>query len=41
MWFVFQVLSSGAGGGIAWYAHIGGFIGGAVLVKLFERKRHQ
>lgn len=39
LWFVFQVLSSGAGGGIAWYAHIGGFIGGAGLVKLFERKR--
>ncbi len=39
LWFVFQVLSSGAGGGIAWYAHIGGFIGGAVLVKLFEKKR--
>ena len=41
LWFVFQILSSGAGGGIAWYAHIGGFIGGAVLVKLFERKRLQ
>ena len=41
LWFVFQVLSSAGGGGIAWYAHIGGFIGGAVLVKLFERKRVQ
>lgn len=39
LWFVFQILSSGAGGGIAWYAHIGGFIGGAVLVKLFEKRR--
>jgi len=41
LWFVFQILSSAGGGGIAWYAHIGGFIGGAVLVKLFERKRLQ
>ena len=41
LWFVFQILSSGAGGGIAWYAHIGGFIGGAVLVKLFKTKRLQ
>ncbi|MDP2683314.1 MAG: rhomboid family intramembrane serine protease [Deltaproteobacteria bacterium] len=41
LWFVFQILSSAGGGGIAWYAHIGGFIGGAVLVKLFERKRFQ
>ena len=39
LWFVFQILSSGAGGGIAWYAHIGGFVGGVLLVKLFEKRR--
>lgn len=26
-------------GGVAWWAHIGGFIGGIVLVKLFARRR--
>src|SRR3989339_1236013 len=30
LWFIFQLLSSGAGGGIAWYAHIGGFGAGGV-----------
>ncbi|MBI3398875.1 MAG: rhomboid family intramembrane serine protease [Deltaproteobacteria bacterium] len=41
LWFLFQLLSSGAGGGIAWYAHIGGFMGGVALVKLFEKKRRK
>ena len=41
LWFAFQLLSSGAGGGIAWYAHIGGFIGGIALIKLFEKKRRK
>lgn len=36
LWFVVQVLSSsGGGGGVAWHAHIGGFIAGLVLVWLF------
>jgi membrane associated rhomboid family serine protease len=42
MWFLFQIISSlgmlGEGsqtGGIAFAAHIGGFIAGVVLVKLF------
>ena len=26
-------------GGVAWWAHVGGFIAGFVLVKLFERRR--
>ncbi|MBI5286001.1 MAG: rhomboid family intramembrane serine protease [Deltaproteobacteria bacterium] len=38
-WFLYQIMSSGAGGGIAWYAHIGGFLGGVMLVKFFEKKR--
>ncbi len=41
-WFVLQVISgtsatSGAGG-VAWFAHIGGFIAGLVLVFLFRRR---
>ena len=41
VWFVFQLISSlgmfggGSGGGVAYGAHIGGFIAGLVLVKLF------
>ncbi len=41
LWFVFQLLSGvgslgSQGGGVAYAAHIGGFIAGLVLVKLFE-----
>lgn len=36
LWFMFQVLSSAGGGGIAWYAHIGGFVSGALLVLVFR-----
>ena len=47
LWFVFQlvnglgILGSGseAGGGVAYMAHIGGFIAGLVLVKLFVAGR--
>ncbi|MFH2091835.1 MAG: rhomboid family intramembrane serine protease [Pseudomonadota bacterium] len=40
IWFVLQFLNaagSGAGSGIAWWAHIGGFIGGLILVQLNKR----
>ncbi|MFQ5329347.1 MAG: rhomboid family intramembrane serine protease [Thermodesulfobacteriota bacterium] len=37
LWFAFQLMSSGSGGNIAWYAHIGGFIAGIILIKLFMR----
>ncbi|HBG47764.1 MAG TPA: rhomboid family intramembrane serine protease [Deltaproteobacteria bacterium] len=42
VWFLFQVLSSGVGaqGGVAWFAHIGGFITGvavAFFYKVFAR----
>ena len=41
LWFVIQVASglgtSGVGGGVAFWAHAGGFIAGAVLVKLFQK----
>ncbi len=39
-WFVFQflnaVVAKGAGG-VAWYAHIGGFLAGLALIVLFKR----
>ena len=38
-WFIIQLLNAGAGGGVAWFAHIGGFICGFVLIKLFARPR--
>lgn len=44
LWFLFQLLSGigalGAGsrgGGVAYGAHVGGFIGGLILIKLFAR----
>ncbi len=40
-WFLFQVLSSSVGGGIAWYAHIGGFIAGMLGVVLVKPKRRR
>jgi membrane associated rhomboid family serine protease len=42
MWFVGQLLSSlaasGAGGGVAFRAHIGGFLAGVLLLRLFARR---
>jgi len=42
-WFALQVLSGAtgphAGGGVAFWAHVGGFIAGVLLVKLFENPR--
>jgi membrane associated rhomboid family serine protease len=44
LWFVFQLVSGlgmlgGQGGGVAYGAHIGGFVAGVVLVKLFAMGR--
>ncbi len=42
-WFVLQVFSGVAapvdGGGVAFWAHIGGFVAGLVMVKLFENRQ--
>lgn len=38
-WFLMQILNVGGGGGVAWYAHIGGFLAGMFLVRRFERPR--
>lgn len=43
-WFVVQVfsglpmLNAGVGEGVAFWAHVGGFVAGAVLIKLFENR---
>lgn len=44
LWFVLQLFSGVAGlgmeatGGVAWFAHIGGFIAGIVLINIFRRR---
>ena len=45
-WFLQQILfgiydlgSAGEGGGVAYFAHIGGFVFGLVAIKLFARRR--
>jgi membrane associated rhomboid family serine protease len=38
IWFFMQVLYSTSMDGVAWYAHIGGFIFGLLTAKLFVRK---
>lgn len=42
LWFVMQVLSGGmslgrSGGGVAFFAHVGGFLAGIALIGLFKR----
>jgi membrane associated rhomboid family serine protease len=42
-WFLTQVISSmadpiSATGGVAWFAHIGGFIAGIVFLSIFQRR---
>jgi membrane associated rhomboid family serine protease len=40
VWALLQVVSAalGAGGGIAWWAHVGGFVAGLVLLPLLRRR---
>ena len=38
LWFVFQFFYAGSGSGIAWLAHVGGFIMGILLIKLMKKK---
>lgn len=41
-WFLLQflnaLLSSGSAGGVAWYAHVAGFISGMLLIGIFKQK---
>jgi len=39
LWFVLQLVNAGAGGGVAWFAHIGGFLAGLLLILLLARKK--
>ena len=45
LWILIQILNGiltlpfAHGGGVAWFAHIGGFAVGYMLVKVFYRKR--
>ncbi len=39
IWFAFQFTYAGAGEGIAWLAHVGGFLMGIVLLLLLTAKR--
>jgi membrane associated rhomboid family serine protease len=34
LWFLLQIFNVGMGGGVAWFAHIGGFLSGILLVRL-------
>ena len=38
IWFVFQFLYAGGGESIAWLAHVGGFIVGMILLKVFLKR---
>jgi membrane associated rhomboid family serine protease len=47
LWLVFQFVSGtlslgmgGAGGGVAWWAHVGGFVFGAAVMRIAGRRRH-
>jgi len=40
-WFLMQLLNVGLGGGVAWFAHIGGFLIGIALIKLFSRRKRR
>lgn len=39
LWFLLQVLNVGMGGGVAWFAHVGGFLAGIALARLALGKR--
>jgi membrane associated rhomboid family serine protease len=38
VWFIFQVFYAGGGSGIAWLAHVGGFLLGVLLIKMMQRR---
>ncbi len=39
IWFLLQLFSAGAGGGVAWFAHIGGFLAGILMVRALAPKK--
>ena len=38
VWFVFQFFYAGSQSGIAWLAHVGGFVLGILLIKIMQRR---
>ena len=38
IWFIYQFVYAGQSSGIAWLAHVGGFMLGVLLLKLLEKK---
>jgi membrane associated rhomboid family serine protease len=34
LWFLLQILNVGMGGGVAWFAHVGGFLAGVFFIRL-------
>lgn len=40
LWFVVQLINAGTvGGNVAWYAHVGGFLTGVILIRFFGRRK--
>ncbi len=39
IWFIFQFFYAGASSGVAWMAHVGGFIIGIILIKWMRNKQ--
>ena len=39
LWFFGQIMNIGLGGGVAWFAHIGGFLSGMLLISRSRRRR--
>lgn len=40
-WFLMQILNVGLGGGVAWFAHIGGFLMGMLFIRLLPNTRRR
>ncbi|MBN1464365.1 rhomboid family intramembrane serine protease [candidate division KSB1 bacterium] len=38
---IFNAFFSTAGSGVAWFAHVGGFAAGVLLIRLFEKKNYR
>ena len=47
LWFLMQVYNAffstliGSGGGVAWLAHVGGFIAGFIFIKRWDKKKNK
>ena len=43
-WILLQIINalfSSAGSGVAWFAHVGGFFAGLILIRKFEKRRYR